>query len=363
MANPILQRKGKKAVQELFDSNIVPPVIPDSIGGIDAVLSGSYAAINENKIPVLSPKSNFIDGQDFTFFFKIQHFGNDSRILSIIGTDKDNFVLEFRSNRMIVLYINGYSTQHILNIQGSYYLGKIMWVLSYKKSTNTFKLFKNGVKVNTYVGAVNIAGNSNFTSDFTAIESKVEYHLLSYIKEELSEAEILTIGDEDLLVREAAVSRPLISHFWRFSEGIYNSIVVDEIGGVECDIDFSTNEVSSTKELYNLMFGFDLYVSNIDPSRFLRVALKSDGTSFEKIITGYTFVATVAQNGNEFLNCESLIVNNILLKDVIGIDNFWFDDLGNVIPRTYTEIIAYIGTNISIDSSVPNKITNIKTYV
>ena len=100
--------------------------------------------------------------------------------------------------------------------------------------------------------------------------------------------------------------------YWK----VFDNIVV-AMTEEEC---ISLDEELYLKEL-NSKYSFDLYTLDSAPTTKLYVPLRYDGTSFGKVLAGYTFVGTYTQSGNQVEKTTTEIAtqaNNYSAHDLIG---------------------------------------------
>jgi len=358
---------GLKPIQNLFDSNIdfETNTVPDNINGYNANLKyaygigdgsfyGYYGAAYAETTDVLDTQNDFTYTVQFTKGTYNRHF-----LLTSYPFVGGSFVLDYGTYGAdrVTCYL---SFTGIIFTTGSLNLvigDKV--IVSFIKNGNIYKIFVNGVLRASITNSVVL---STSPLGFNAHDQLFGgwLHFISNIKRALTDAEMLELGSDFDAYRNKAISESTISTFFYASEG--TSLYLYDIiqGHTLRNSNTTSKSLQLVHRLYNLKYGFDLYTLDSNPATKLYIPLKYDGTSFNKVISGYTFVKTYTQSGNQFLPCGTKLVQPDLqvLKDV-DVNNFYFSALGVPLEKSFENITAQTNEYIKYEL-VGGKINKLK---
>lgn len=344
-------RKAKVLIQNLFSSNIdfENGIVFDTKNGFNANLKHSYLFKHTQKQGI---NYNFTTPNlsVFTIIFRVK---------LDIGL-KFNFFsnLEVTLNKTNI-FISGANVTANLPIDRIDLFNYIL----IEKNGHTYSIFCNDTLLSSFTYTATLTTRlltSGATS--TTVQN-------SYLKDFLMKSIIYenkTIFNISNLYKNLIDNNNLIFRFL-YSQNTERLLMFDIVNGVNCTYSISTvnsyYELSSLFQSYNLKYGFDIYTLDSNPTTKLYVPLKYDGTSFGKVIVGYTFVETVTQSGNDFLNCETKILqpNIQILKDADK-NYFYFNNLGVPLEKSFSDVYNETLDYIEADKT-SNKITNLKLYV
>lgn len=351
----------KMFFQELFTENIdfETNIAPDNIGGNDASLSGSNAVrikANTSVPAIIYPHSKFDVNSDFTFIIKINLSGNNLQLYFLTSQTESNFTFYIYYLGIIDVRINSTNYRY----HGANLPSGVQTVIL-RRIGNDWSVFVGDVNYLNFTNSSIIKNTELTTKIAPGNNSGHNIYDIAFIKRGLSDIEIEMLGKSSRNIMSKAVTEAPNSYYFSGSEGV-GDILYDIINGDTANYNSGAHSYVRVynKPFYNLEFGFDLYIPLDVSLPNLYVPLKYDGTSLGKVISGYTFVETVTQNGNEFLNCETKILqpNVQELKD-LDTYNLYFDILGDPIEVDFETLHNYSQGNV-IMTKTDNKITNLK---
>jgi len=305
--------------QRLFFDNInfsaTPAIVPDSISGFDAELVGSNRLVLGTIPNPTTGSVNFNTSHidllnNFTLFIKGE-MGSSS--LQPEFFMQGGFVWQ-NNNLQNILRING-GLKGLVNFNGGIIDGRNM-TLVLKKSGTTYKMFQDGALLHTAISTTVASSPTANTLAFQTANVRYKPECYGIVNTDLSDIDILAIGNDYNAIRNVCIANSAISNFYGLSEGNEDALI-DTITSNSATVNDHQWEVSTDKYLANLAYGFDLYTNDLfpaDATKNILVPLKFDNTSFNKIIIGYTkdLNSPYLQNGNSFLNCETLLDNSAI---------------------------------------------------
>lgn len=301
------------AIQRLFDNNIDfdNNVVPDSINGYGASLKYSYI---------------FKWGQKFRINTNVTlQVSNDLSVLFRANVDMS---MSFKIYKNLIVVLENY--RFYITVAGTSYVAtmpvenRFLWnYFLITKSGSNYNLYLNDVLILNFTNATiltTVAGTidpSSYTLQYSYFKDFVVYNtVIDYTLFNISNIDAIPTG--------------IIPIFrYNFASNSIDNLLVNIVNGTSSSIrEYNGSSVYLLTTLfgsYNLKYGFDLYTLDSNPTTKLYVPLKYDGTSFNKVISGYTFVTTYAQTGNEFLPCETKfkqpIEASLIAKDTA---NFYY---------------------------------------
>jgi len=360
---------GFKPIQNLFDNNIDfdNKAVPDNINGYNASLKYEYtmasSAVNSN---ILNLPDNFVN------------LNSDWTIIMDLSMDRSGLLFKIFYNSQISW--NTFFADELIPIINGVQVTSFSWnnghlrtpyegsrkLLVFKKTGNQYKTFKEGVLQNTFTNSFVFTDNT-FKSTYT---SMFNFGAIASLSIALDDSIINSWGNNTKLMLDyVLLNTSNVNYLFPCSEGTGNTFF-DRIQGTEINwnlnISWINYYIGFVPNPYipvlkkNLKYGFDLYTLDSNPTTKLYVPLKYDGTSFGKVLAGYTFVGTYTQSGNQFLPCETKLVQpNVAILKAADKNNFYFNVSGTPLEKTAAEITAQVNAYITYEL-VDSKINNLK---
>lgn len=329
-------------IQNLFSSPIDfdNKTVFDSINGYNASLKYSGALkfnsllfstnLNNPNLPKLNAPFTI------SIFQKMKYSSSDrNEYLCSYGVGASRFngiaVCQSISSISLAVKVNGGGQLAIGTTNNS-----DVWQTITYNGAGVYTMYKDGGSAVTYTGTTGYIGNWAFYSDGYGVGIGTYYKLLFHNR-------VLTPQEITSIVNKSTVSDGLVGEY-NFSEGSSNKLVCKVTGLVtELTQNYTDalNRDLLNPSLNNMKNGFDLYTLTASPYTRLYIPLKYDGTSFNLVIAGYTFVQTVTQSGSEFLNCETKLVQpNIQDLKSLDTSNFYFNSSGVALEKSFDNLLT-----------------------